>query len=276
MEDKMHLRSGTLLLLVCLLAASCTPQAQATPVQAKTLTVLAAASLTESFSELGARFEAQNPGVKVAFNFAGSQQLAQQLAQGAPADVFASASPKYMDVAAQTRRVDPNSSKIFAKNRLVLIYPSDNPGGLGRLQDLAKAGLKLDLADSGVPFPQNCFIVKRSYLTEKRSIVVNALKASIEALYLMKRDKSVAREVLKKYLRIDDDSMIDIGYDYYLARHGEGILTLPDRKGIEFVITDAAKTNPKAKGQTPESLKVLDRSVLDEIKKSGFIEKVKG
>ena len=138
----MHLRSGTLLLLVCLLAASCTPQAQATPVQAKTLTVLAAASLTESFNELGARFEAQNPGVKVAFNFAGSQQLAQQLAQGAPADVFASASPKYMDAAAQTRRVDPSSSKIFAKNRLVLIYPSDNPGGLGRLQDLAKAGLK--------------------------------------------------------------------------------------------------------------------------------------
>jgi NitT/TauT family transport system substrate-binding protein len=134
----------------------------------------------------------------------------------------------------------------------------------------------LDLADSGVPFPQNCFIVKRSYLSEKRNVVVNALKASIEALYLMKRDKSVAREVLKKYLRIDEDSMIDIGYDYYLARHGEGILTLPDKKGIEFVIVDAAKTNPKAKGQTPETLKVLDGTVLEEIKKSGFIEKVKG
>jgi ABC-type nitrate/sulfonate/bicarbonate transport system substrate-binding protein len=134
----------------------------------------------------------------------------------------------------------------------------------------------LDLADSGVPFPQNCFIVKRSYLAEKRNVVVNALKASIEALYLMKRDKTVAREVLKKYLRIDDDNMIDIGYDYYLANHGEDILTLPDRKGIEFVITDAAKTNSKAKGQTPESLKVLDGSILDEIKKSGFIEKTKG
>jgi NitT/TauT family transport system substrate-binding protein len=134
----------------------------------------------------------------------------------------------------------------------------------------------LDLAESGVPFPQNCFIVKRSYLAEKRGIVVNALRASIEALYLMKRDKNVAREVLKKYLRIDEDSMIDIGYDYYLARHGEGILTLPDRKGIEFVIADAAKTNPKAKSHTPESLKVLDASVLEEIKRSGFVEKVKG
>jgi len=134
----------------------------------------------------------------------------------------------------------------------------------------------LDLADSGVPFPQNSFIVTRKYLAEKRSVVVNALKASIEALYLMKRDRSVAREVMKRYLRIDDDAMIDIGVDYYLIKHGEGILTLPDRKGIEFVIADAAKTNPKAKGQTPESLRVLDNSVLDEIKKSGFIEKIKG
>jgi NitT/TauT family transport system substrate-binding protein len=134
----------------------------------------------------------------------------------------------------------------------------------------------LDLAESGVPFPQNCFIVKRSFLAEKRAVVVNAMKASIEALYLLKRDKNVAREVLKRYLRIDDDAMLDIGYDYYLAKHGEDILTLPDRKGIEFVIADTAKTNPKAKGQTPESLRVLDSSVLDEIKRSGFIEKVKG
>ena len=81
---------------------------------------------------------------------------------------------------------------------------------------------------------------------------------------------------MKRYLRIDDDAMIDIGIDYYLTRHGEGMLTLPDRKGLEFVITDAAKSNPKAKGQTPEFLRVLDSSVLEEIKKSGFIEKVKG
>ncbi len=134
----------------------------------------------------------------------------------------------------------------------------------------------IDLADSGVPFPENCFVVKRSYLAQKRNVVLNALKASIEALYLLKRNRNVAREVLKKYLRIDDDRLIDIGYDYYLAKHGEDILMLPDRKGIEFVIADVAKTDPKARGQTPESLKVLDGSVLDEIKKSGFIEKVKG
>src|SRR5215467_5903256 len=141
-----------------------------------------------------------------------------------------------------------------------------------------KQGMRslIDLADSGVSFPQNSFVVRRSVLAEKRPMIVNAIKASIETLYLLKKDRKFAREVLKKYLRIDDDAMIDIGIDYYLTRHGEGILTLPDRKGIEFVIADTAKTNPKAKGQTPESLRVLDASVLDEIKKSGFIEKVKG
>jgi ABC-type nitrate/sulfonate/bicarbonate transport system substrate-binding protein len=141
-----------------------------------------------------------------------------------------------------------------------------------------KQGMRslLDLADSGVPFPQNTFIVRRSILAEKRPMVVNAMKASIETLYLLKKDRKFAREVLKRYLRIDDDAMIDIGIDYYLTRHGDGVLTLPDRKGLEFVINDTAKTNPKAKGQTPDSLRVLDGSVLDEIKKSGFIEKVKG
>ena len=141
-----------------------------------------------------------------------------------------------------------------------------------------KQGMRslLDLADSGVPFPQNSFIVRRSVLAEKRVMIVNSIKASIETLYLLKKDRKFAREVLRKYLRIDDDAMIDIGIDYYLTHHGEGILTLPDRKGLEFVIADTAKTNPKAKGQTPESLRVLDGSVLDEIKKSGFIEKVKG
>jgi molybdate transport system substrate-binding protein len=119
-----------------------------------TLTVLAAASLTESFGEIGKLFEVRNPGVKVAFSFAGSQQLAQQLGQGAPADVFASASPKYMDSAVQAGRVNKGAGKTFVQNRLVVIYPKDNPAGLKELKDLAKPGLKLDLADKSVPVGQ--------------------------------------------------------------------------------------------------------------------------
>lgn len=138
-----------LLLIVMLTGAACTPQAM--PIEPRTLTVLAAASLTESFTELGKTFEARNPGVTLAFSFAGSQELAQQLDQGAEADVFASASKKYMDAAVESGRVTTEASKVFVKNRLVVIFPEDNPAGLTELKDLAKPGLKLDLADESVP-----------------------------------------------------------------------------------------------------------------------------
>jgi NitT/TauT family transport system substrate-binding protein len=133
----------------------------------------------------------------------------------------------------------------------------------------------IDLADSGIPFPQNCFMVRRIYLDQNRPKVVNFMKAVIEGLYVLKKEKAAAIQVIKRYLRIDEDEAAAVGYDYYLVKHGDDILTLPDRKGLEMVIADAAKTNPKAKGQTPESLKLLDPSILDEIKKSGFVEKVK-
>jgi molybdate transport system substrate-binding protein len=190
MKEKYAMRSkflSRLLLIVLLASAACTPQATPAvpttapatqapatrapatlapttvpstqappqaPSSSKTLTVLAAASLTESFTELGTMFETQNPGVKVSFNFAGSQQLAQQLDQGAAADVFASASPKYMTAAVTSKRVNQADAQTLVKNRLVVIFPKDNPAGLTALKDLAKPGLKLDLADKSVPVGQ--------------------------------------------------------------------------------------------------------------------------
>ena len=134
----------------------------------------------------------------------------------------------------------------------------------------------MDLAETGIPFPQNCFMVRRSYLEANRPTVVNFMKGVIEGLYVLKKEKAATIQVIKKYLRIDEDEMAAIGYDYYLVKHGDGVLTLPDRKGLEFVIAEVAKTNPKARGQTPESLRLLDPSVLEEIKKGGFLEKFKG
>ena len=132
----------------------------------------------------------------------------------------------------------------------------------------------IDLMESKSPFPQNCFIVKRSYLESNRDKVTNFMKAVIEAIYLLKRDKPLAIRLIKKYIRVNDEEAA-IGYDYYLAKHSEGILDLPDRRGLAFVIEETAKTNPKAMGQTPESLRLTEPSVLDEIKKSGFVERVK-
>ncbi len=153
------------LIFILLAATACSTQAAATttptdapveeptaePVEERTLTVMAAASLTESFTEIAAAFEAANPGVTVSINFAGTQALVEQLTQGVEADVFASANTKYMTTIIETGRVTEGTDAVFAHNKLAVIYPKDNPGGIVELQDLAKEGLVLDLADSSVP-----------------------------------------------------------------------------------------------------------------------------
>ena len=115
------------------------------------LVVFAAASLTDAFGEIGTRFESANPGTTVVYNFGGSQQLAQQLGQGAPADVFASANARQMEVAVESGRVISGTPRNFVHNRLVVIYPADNQAGISTLQDLTQPGLHLVLAAPEVP-----------------------------------------------------------------------------------------------------------------------------
>jgi molybdate transport system substrate-binding protein len=146
----------TNILLISLILVALVGCAQPTqsPQATKTLTVFAAASLTESFTEIGKQFEAANPGVKVMFNFAGSQQLRAQLEQGAKADVFASANTKEMTAAIDNTLVVSGTLRTFVTNRLAVILPTSNPGKITSLADLARPGLKLDLADPSVPAGQ--------------------------------------------------------------------------------------------------------------------------
>jgi len=116
----------------------------------QSVTVFAAASLTEAFTTIGKSFEQQHPGVTVKFNFAGSQVLATQMEQGAKADVFASADQRWMKYA-DDKKLLAAPAVVFARNRLVLVTPKSNPGGIERLQDLARPGLKLVLAGRQVP-----------------------------------------------------------------------------------------------------------------------------
>ena len=91
-----------------------------------TLTVLAASSLTDAFGELAGRFEEQNPGVEVRQSFESSSTLLAQIQQGAPADVFASASEEEMDTAVEEGLTE-GDTEVFAKNREVVMVPKDNP-----------------------------------------------------------------------------------------------------------------------------------------------------
>jgi len=114
------------------------------------LHVFAAASLSEAFTTLGAEFERTHPGVSVRFNFAGSQQLIFQMQQGASADVFASADQRWMEYA-RGHDLVAEPSRVFARNRMVVIVPRTNPARIERLEDLARPGVKVVLAAGAVP-----------------------------------------------------------------------------------------------------------------------------
>jgi molybdate transport system substrate-binding protein len=101
------------------------------------LTVSAAASLTQAFQEIGPQFESQNPETKVKFNFGASGALMQQIANGAPVDVFASADTDTMDKAVD-KGVVATDVKIFTTNKLVLIFPIQSKASLQQLADLKK------------------------------------------------------------------------------------------------------------------------------------------
>jgi molybdate transport system substrate-binding protein len=109
--------------------------------------VFAAASLTAAFNKIGEDFTAANPNTKVTFNFAGSQALATQIRQSAPADVFASADTTNMDKVADL----VSSPSVFTSNELQIIVAKGNPEGITGLADLAKPDLKVVLAAPEVP-----------------------------------------------------------------------------------------------------------------------------
>jgi len=115
-----------------------------------TLTVLAAASLTDAFRELADDFERENPGVEVRTSFGASSALPAQMQQGAPADIFASADEEKMQTAADEGLLSGDPEP-FVRNREVVVVPKSNPGNVRRFGDLDREGLRLVLAEDEVP-----------------------------------------------------------------------------------------------------------------------------
>jgi molybdate transport system substrate-binding protein len=114
-----------------------------------TITVFAAASLTESFTQLGKQFEAAHPGDTVKFSFGPSSGLAEQITSGAPADVFASAAPANMDQVVSAG--DASGPQNFAKNVMEVATPPDNPRNVESVKDLADDSVKVALCQPQVP-----------------------------------------------------------------------------------------------------------------------------
>ena len=118
--------------------------------KSSTLTVFAGSSLTDAFGELAKTFEERNPGVEVRQSFESSSTLLTQIQQGAPADVFASAAEEEMNTAVKDGLV-AGEPEVFVKNREVIMVPKDNPANIQSMRDLARPGVKLVLAEEGVP-----------------------------------------------------------------------------------------------------------------------------
>ncbi len=119
-----------------LIAAACGPSTVS-----RSVTVFAAASLTDAFKAVGGGFERDHPGTNVTFNFAGTPTLVTQIEQGAPADVFAAADTVNMDRLEADGLTTSATPQVFAHNRLEIVVARGNPRKISALADLGKAGV---------------------------------------------------------------------------------------------------------------------------------------
>ena len=153
------------------------PSTSADPL-AGTVTVLAAASLTEVYGDLAARFEKLHPKVTITENFGGSSALAAQIVQGAPADLFATANEATMKTVTDAGLAD-GTPVVSATNILTLVVPPSNPADVTAVADLAKPGVKVALCDKSVP----CGSAAISLLAaEKLTVTPVTLETDVKAV----------------------------------------------------------------------------------------------
>ncbi|MGN6242759.1 MAG: molybdate ABC transporter substrate-binding protein [Motilibacteraceae bacterium] len=171
-------------------AGGTTTSAGASSSPTGSITVLAAASLTGSFTELAHSFEAAHPGSKVVLSFGASSTLAQQALQGAPADVFASASQKNMDQVVQGGAA--RGPQVFAKNVMEIAVPPANPAKIMQLSDLARPGVKLVLCQPQVPCGAVAATVLKNAGVQAKPVSLEAdVKATLTKVQLGEADAGV-------------------------------------------------------------------------------------
>lgn len=157
-------------------------------------TVLAAASLSEAFTEIAARYERGHPGTEVALELAASSTLAAQVRAGAPFDVLATADERTMAEVWRAELVEQPVT--FATNRLVVIVPADNPGDVRGIEDLTRPGIAVVLAQPEVPvgaYARRVFAALGIAEAIEANVVSNALdvKAVVAAVSLGEADAGI-------------------------------------------------------------------------------------
>jgi len=204
-------------------AAGASASAQAATAAGGELLVFAAASLTDVFGEIGQKFDAAN-GSTTAFNFAGSNQLARQLVEGAPADVFASANNTQINNVIEAGDIISGTQRTFAHNRLVVIHAGANPAQLSTLEDLATPGVKLVLAAKEVPVGQYAldFLAKASELPQYTAAYSETVLANVVSY------EENVRSVLSKVTLGEADAGIVYTSDIAGGDAEAGQIQIPD------------------------------------------------
>ncbi len=241
--------------------AGCRPRTSpaVSPVETRVLTVMAASSLTEAFNELAQAFEAANPRVQIELNFASSQQLAQQLSNGARADIFASANRQQMDIAVENGRIDRRDVTAFTRNKLIMVYPLDDPGKISSLSDLAKPGVKVLLAAPDVPvgaytleflekaaqpgvygadFKDRVLANTVSYEASPKAVVVKVGLGEADAGIVYATDLTPEKQASLGSIDIPDE--LNVVAEYFIAPVTDGDRELA-RLWIEFIRSKSAE-----------------------------------
>lgn len=141
-----------------------------------TITVFAAASLTEAFGTIGTQFEAAHPGTTVTFSFGASSDLSEQLNQGAPADVFASASRKNMTLVVSAGNASGPTN--FVQNVMEIATPPGNPKKITSVEDLTRSGIKVALCQAAVPCGATA---QKVFDNAKVTVTASTLEADVKS-----------------------------------------------------------------------------------------------
>lgn len=213
------------LLVVALLTAS--------PARADELVVSAAMSLREAFVEIGSQFEQKNPGDKIVFNFGASGELARQIDRGAPADVFASASFKEVNLLLRKRLLDERTIRVFARNTLVVIVPR-GARRISSLQQLAQ----LEKVTIGNPET----VPAGKYAAE-------ALSAGKIYQQLLAQHKLIFAESVRQALAYVESANVDAGVvfstDARVSREVSVSMPVPESDGAPIVYPVALISDSK-------------------------------
>jgi len=135
------------------------------------------------------------------------------------------------------------------------------------------AAVLADLSELGVKYSMHGFGARKSFIQANRDVVIRFMKAYLEGIYVFKTNKTLALNVLKKYTRLDDLSLVQVAYDEMSQRLIRSV-PHPDREGIQTIIDQLAKTRPQMKNLNPGDF--IDPSILKDIEDSGFIKKLYG